>query len=138
MRVAELADSHYRRQWLTCSTEEHVLLLQLAQGKLISAKDPALLQHLLSRGLIRRAPDLQLCSQSFGAFVLGAERRKTIVAIRAEAAESSWSSVRTPVFAALVVAGGFVLIAGGEAVRSTLALFSGLAATVPALLQLLN
>ena len=135
MRVAELADSHYRRQWMTCSVDERLVLIQLAAGRIVNAKDPVLLRGLITRGLVRRAPDLQLASASFAWFVRSAESRATVDAWEAGANESAWTSIRMPVFTLVAASAVIVLIAGGEATQSAMALLSAIAATVPALIE---
>lgn len=136
-RVAELAESHYRRQWITCSQRERIVLLQLASGRFLNAGEPALLRGLLARGLVCRRPELSLASESFAWFVRGAERRERVRAwAREEAQGGSWQTVRAPLMLALVVSGGLVILAGGEAVQSAIALLSGSAAAIPAVLDM--
>ncbi|MDO6567689.1 hypothetical protein Q4561_11525 [Alteromonas sp. 1_MG-2023] len=88
----------YRLRWEQCTTNERLILLQLAQGAKLNPASAEIIGHLQRRGLIYRDCGWHLINESFRQFVLTAEPAKQIQEWLAETRSSIWHNLRPPLF----------------------------------------
>ncbi|WP_218418473.1 hypothetical protein [Alteromonas lipotrueae] len=88
----------YRLRWEQCTTNERLILLQLAQGAKLNPASAEIIGHLQRRGLIYRDCGWHLVNESFRQFVMSAESAKHIEAWLTETRSSIWHNLRPPLF----------------------------------------
>ncbi|MDO6577119.1 hypothetical protein [Alteromonas stellipolaris] len=88
----------YRMRWEQCTTNERLILLQLAQGAKLNPASAEIVGHLQRRGLIYRDCGWHLVNESFRQFVMSAESAKHIEVWLAETRSSIWHNLRPPLF----------------------------------------
>ena len=132
----ERAVPFYQRIWDACDTDERVVLEHVARHGLASAASRRVVRRLLSRGLLRKDPELRLMNQSFARFVLEVERRLEVAALEQLAEPSLWDRLRVPLAVASVIAVTFLVATQREAFDATLSMAVGVSAAVPTLVKL--
>jgi hypothetical protein len=135
--IGERARTYFAGLWASCSLEERVLLYQLARNGLLNGKDRRLVRRLMARGFIRRAPQLELFSETFRRYVLTAGRDDDLK--HADTTRPSrWKDLRGAL-AILVVAFLLMLFATQKDLLSTAqGLATSLTASVPLIIKLLG
>ena len=88
----------YRMRWEQCTTNERLILLQLAQGAKLNPASAEIIGHLQRRGLIYRDCGWHLVNESFRQFVMSAEPAKHIEVWLKETRSSIWHNLRPPLF----------------------------------------
>ena len=134
-QVGDRAEAFYWRVWRTSTRDERLVLLDRAEGNLVNPENRDVLEHLIRRGLIRRAPSFELASESFRLFILGAEDPERVSEWRHQAADGTWDMVQVPLLLLLLMAVGFVLYASREALDITLGALPALVGAVPLLIR---
>lgn len=132
----ERAAPFYQRIWDACDTDERVVLEHVARHGLASAASRRVVRRLLSRGLLRKDPELRLMNQSFARFVLEAERRHEVAALEELAEPSVWDRLRIPLAVTAVTAITFLVATQREAFDATVSMAVGVSAAVPTLVKL--
>ena len=101
--ISERAETYYAGLWASCRQDEKLLLYQLARNGLANGRNRRTLRRLIARGLVRRNPNLELFSETFRLYVVGAAQREDLVSrARAEQGASTWDSLRVPFFIVIV------------------------------------
>jgi hypothetical protein len=137
--IGERAEEYYGALWNTCSTNEQLVLMQLAQTGLVNGKTRKDLRRLLARGLIRRDPQVRLMNETFRRFVLAQAAESGLAAqLEHDLARDAWSRFRVPIFASVGVVLLFFFTTQRQTFDSTIAMISGLAATLPLILKTLS
>lgn len=121
-----------RRHWETLTTQERLVMKQLADGCFANPGNGLAILHLLRRGLIVGEPHLMIKSEALQLFVLQAETDDNFNSWQAATPESPWLRYRIPI---LVGAGLFVMITGWVTLQSV-QLFNGWLAALTAALGL--
>jgi hypothetical protein len=132
----ERAAPFYQRIWDACDADERVVLEHVARHGLASAASRRVVRRLLSRGLLRKDPELRLMNQSFARFVLEAERRNEVATLEQQAESSLWDRLRIPLAVTAVTVVSFLLATQREAFDATLSMAVGVSAAVPTLVKL--
>jgi hypothetical protein len=132
----ERAAPFYQRIWDACDTDERVVLEHVARHGLASAASRRVVRRLLSRGLLRKDPELRLMNQSFARFVLEAERRHEVASLEQLAEPSLWDRLRIPLAVTAVTAVTFLVATQREAFDATVSMAVGVSAAVPTLVKL--
>jgi hypothetical protein len=136
--IQDLADGYYRALWATCSKDEKLALIQLAQDGLVNPKSRAPLDQLSRKGLIQWRPRLRIMNDSFKRFVISAVHPEELARWEAEGAQAGWGPARA-VFLTLVISlAAFLFVTQRDVLQSGIALVTGLAALIPALLRILG
>jgi hypothetical protein len=137
--LRERADTYFAGLWRSCSSEEKVLLFQLAKSGLVNGTNRRIIRRLMARGLVRREPNFKLFSQTFGLYVLATGRREEVVeTAREEHPRSQWDSLRVPLF---VVIGTLLLLMFAtqkDLLSATTALATVLTTGLPVLVKLIG
>jgi hypothetical protein len=130
------AKAHYRRLWVSCSSEEKLLLHRIAKQGLVNRNAEEILRPLISRGLVRKDPNYRIMNESFRRFILNAEPADAFAKWEERGETSPWARMRGPIgFAAIVLAILF-FYSQREAFNETLGVLAGFAAAAPALIRL--
>lgn len=92
-----------RRHWETLTTQERLLMKQLADGCYANPGNRLALLHLLRRGLLVSEPFLTVKTEALRLFVQTAETQDQYDAWQAQTPESAWSRFRAPILVGLVL-----------------------------------
>jgi hypothetical protein len=137
-RVRNQAATYYRNLWGSCSSEEKLTLVHLAQDRLLSPSDPEIAQ-LLRKGLIVRDPDVHLMNESFRQFVKSDECTGDVTGCEEEAKKGSpWHIMKTPLLVALISVVLFLFITQRDLYTSWLAIMTAITTAIPALFKVLS
>jgi hypothetical protein len=135
--VEERARPVYQRVWDGCKPEERVVLEHIARHGLAAQASAPIVRRLLGKRLIRKDPELRLMNRSFRRFVLADERRTEVAALEARLAQPSpWDRLRLPLALGATAAVVFLVTTQREMFDATLAVATGVSATVPTLVRL--
>ena len=106
--LRERADTYYQSLWASCTPDEKLLLFHLARHGFVNPKNRRMLRRLIARGLVRRAPNLELLSETFRLHVLAAGLSEDMAAmVRTLESEGVWRTLRVPLF---IVVTSFLLL----------------------------
>jgi len=137
--LGERAETYYAGLWASCHDDEKLLLYQLAHNGLANGKNRRLLRRLIARGLVRRAPSLELFSETFRLYVLTAARKEDLVKrSKEERPSSTWDALRIPLF---VVITAFLLLlftTQKDLLTTTTALTAALTTGLPLIVKLMG
>ena len=131
--ILDAAEPYYRSLWELCSSEERLVLIQLAQAGLANPRRVEVIRRLSRRDLLKVEPRFRLMNESFERFVCRAEPQERIAAWERTDSRAAWSRLGTPLYAlgAMVVA--VLLFAEQGAVAQVLAIATGSVATLGSL-----
>ncbi len=110
-RIEQAAESYYRSAWETCSADERLTLVQVAEEGFVNPRRVDVLEGLLAKGLARLKPALEPMNASFEAFV--SRHEQTAPLQTAEAARGTgfnWTQLRTPLFTLGAVVAVFIFV----------------------------
>ncbi|MCP4655878.1 MAG: hypothetical protein GY856_10720 [bacterium] len=133
--VGERAEDYYRGLWETCSPDEKLALGHIAEEGLVNAKNHRAVRRLLARGLVRRTPHPVVMNESFRRYLLSDGCRQEVRELEIDPG-SAWSRLRWPLILVLLGSLVFVAVTQQEFLDTTVALLTGAAAAIPALLRL--
>jgi len=133
--LKERAEPYYRALWTMCTEEEKVVLVHLAEGGLINAKNAVALKMLMRRGLVRRDPSFRLMNESFRRFVATDICLVEVRTLEQEAGTSAWGRMKGPLTVTLIGVAAFFFFTQREAFDVSIAFLSAIAASLPALFR---
>ncbi|HEX8172547.1 MAG TPA: hypothetical protein VF824_18575, partial [Thermoanaerobaculia bacterium] len=137
--ISERAEEYYEALWGTCSPQEQVVLMQLAQTGLVNQKTRRDIRRLFARGLVLRDPQLRLFNETFRRYVLARGAGSAVAdQLDTNLGGDAWSRFRVPFFAAVAVVMLFFFTTQRQTFDSTVALVSGLAASLPVFVKTLS
>lgn len=129
------AVAHYRYRWELCTTQERLLLIQLAHDNTPNPRNTVPIEHLLRRGYLYPHEGWRLANDSFRCFVLHAEDPATVLRWIGDANESMWKYVKIPIFILLLSLLGLLAYSAAEAFHSFLGIAAAILGLVPLLLR---
>ncbi len=127
----DLADAHYRKIWLSCSTDEKIILFRLAQQGFVNWRMKNALRSLIKRRIVVMAPNFRLMNESFRQFVLMAENPQSFQKWEEAEGISVWGTIKTPLILMGIALCSFFFITQREAFGQSLRILSAVAAGVP-------
>ncbi|HYK03154.1 MAG TPA: cache domain-containing protein [Thermoanaerobaculia bacterium] len=137
--IGERAEEYYSALWLTCNAHEQLVMMQLAQTGLVNNKARKHVRRLLARGHLRRDPQLRVMNESFRRFVLAQCTTSNLAAeLEHNIAGDAWSRFRVPLFAGVAVVLLFFFMTQRQMFDSSIALVTGLAASLPAFVKMVS
>lgn len=137
--VGERAEEYYGALWATCSPHEQLVLMQLAQNGLVNGKTRKHVRRLLARGQLRRDPQLRMMNETFRRYVLAQSATSTLAAeLEHNLGGDAWNRFRVPMFAGVAVVLLFFFVTQRQMFDSTIALVTGLAASLPAFIKMVS
>jgi hypothetical protein len=136
--LRERAESYYRTLWAMCTEEEKLILVQLAEGGLVNPKNSGALKMLMKRGLVKRDPSFKLMNESFRRYIAGDVHLHEIRALEQKADASTWGQIRGPFIVVLIGVAAFFFITQRQVFDVSMAFFSAIAASLPALFRVVS
>jgi hypothetical protein len=137
--IAERAETYYAGLWASCHDDEKLLLYNLAHNGLANASNRRVLRRLIARGFVRRNPNLQLFSETFRRYVLGAARRENLVRrSREQRGASTWDALRVPFFVIIVSFLLLLVTTQKDLMTTTTALATALTTGIPMVMKLIG
>jgi hypothetical protein len=137
--ISERAETYYAGLWSNCRDDEKLLLYHIAKNGLANARNRRILRRLIARGLVRRGPNLELFSETFRLYVLGAARRQNLVSrAAADRAGSTWDSLRMPFFIIIVSFLLLLFATQKDLLTTTTALATALTTGLPVMMKLIG
>jgi hypothetical protein len=123
--------------WARCTRAEKLALAQFADEGFFNPRAVPVVRRLLERGLIVRDGALRFADAGFREFVRSAEPARRIDAWEREGMQSPWQTIRMPVLAVLLAAGGFAFATQQEVANAALAAITAAAGALPIVLRFL-
>jgi hypothetical protein len=136
--LRERAEPYYRTLWTMCTEAEKVILVQLAEGNLVNAKNAGALRMLMKRGLVKHDPSFRLMNESFRRFVATDQCAGEVRTLEQRAEASAWARMRGPLLLVLLGVAAFFFVTQREVFNVWMAFFSALAAGLPTLFRVLG
>jgi len=142
-QLIDRTDLIYRKLWCSCTKNEKLTLLHLAQDRLLSHNDPEI-KPLVQRGLIIFAPDIRLMNETFKAYVLAqcfidVDESAVIQAAETQARRSSsLEPFKIPILVGFVAAVLFLLFTQKDLANSSWTLVTAATTGIPAVFKLLS
>lgn len=127
--------AHYRYRWELCTTQERLLLIQLAHNNTPNPRNTLPIRHLLRRGYLYHQEGWRLANDSFRNFVLHAENPVVVQSWIGDANESLWKYVKIPIFILLLSLLGLLAYTAAEAFHSFLGIAAAILGLIPVLLR---
>jgi hypothetical protein len=136
--LRERAEPYYRVLWAMCTEAEKVILVQLAEGALVNAKNAGALKMLMKRGLVKRDPAFRIMNESFRRFVATDICLHEVRDLEKKADTSAWGRMRAPFAMVLLGVAAFIFITQRQVFDISIAFFSALATSLPVLFRVLG
>lgn len=136
--LRERAEPYYRALWAMCTEAEKVILVQLAEGCLVNAKNVSALQMLMKRGLVKRDPSFRLMNESFRRFIAGDFCMHEVRTLERQAEASAWERMRAPLAVVLLGVAAFIFITQRQVFDISTTFFTAVATSLPFLFRVLG
>ena len=114
------------------------MLAHLAEDGFVNEKNRRVVRRLIARGLVRCGPHLRLMNETFRRFVVSSVCKDEVRAVEQEAGPSAWDRLQLPFFIGLATSVLFVLTTQQSLLDGSLGAVAGVAAGVPALVQMME
>lgn len=133
-RLANFVMPVYERIWKTCTREEKITLIHLAEDRLLNSKNKDTINQLLNRKLIKLAP-VRLKCNAFRRFLLNVEDRQKLLEWHQKKVGAGIRRISNPFL--FFVIGALVLLAVTQPTifRSGMIVLPALASAIPAMLK---
>lgn len=135
-RIGAEARLHYRYLWSQCTTDEKLVLVQLARNGLVNPKYFGWVLDLMNRGLVVRGPDLRIMNRSFRRFVDQEVRRSDVLEWEEELGPNAWGVLKWILPFPLLALAGFLFITQRDAVSNVAGVLVALASLTPVVFNL--
>jgi hypothetical protein len=136
--LGERAERYYQGLWVSCSTDEQLVLEHLAEEGLVNEKSRRVIRRLMARGFIRREPKFRLMNETFRRFVLSSVNKARVFSLESDSLPSAWDRLRVPLFMGMATVLAVFLTTQQELLDGFSASVTGLTAGLPALLKLVG
>jgi hypothetical protein len=133
--VLTRADSYYRALWTSCSRDEKLALVQLADEGLVNPANHSAIRQLMAKGLAVRDPFLRVVTTSFSRFVRAEVSPAMVAKWEARDPALHWDSV---LLMTVLGASVFLFVTQQEVAKAWMAYLTGAGAAIPALLKMLG
>ncbi|HXH41614.1 MAG TPA: hypothetical protein VNN08_23520, partial [Thermoanaerobaculia bacterium] len=135
--LLERAETYYGSLWASCADEEKVLLQHLAKHGFVNGKNRKAIRRLIARGLVRKAPNVRVFSETFRRYVLDQEGDAALVSIEEKSA-GLWNSLRVPIGLVVLTVTVVFFASQKDLLNLTTTIVTGLAAGLPAIVKLVG
>ncbi len=112
--VADRADAYYRMLWAGLTSNERLVLYQLALDGWANPRNAAAIHQLEQKQLIFRRPMYRIINDSFRSFIRSSEHQSEIVEWQRTEQRSTWQALRFVVIATLIGIGAWLLYAQAQ------------------------
>jgi hypothetical protein len=133
----EACEARHWQLWRQCTRAEKLALRHLAEEGFLNPNGKDVVRPLMRRLLVRRSPAFCLPTEAFRRFVLRAETCATVGEWEQKGVRSAWARLREPLMVLALLAATYLLVAEPDAFNWSIALATGVAAGLPAILKLL-
>lgn len=131
--IGNEAEPYYRSLWELCSSEERLVLIQLAQEGLVNPKRLDIAQRLARRRLVIVDPRFKIVNESLARFVITAEPPERVTRWEHSNAGGAWSRLGAPIYALAAVVITIILFTEQATFTSILAMATGAAGSLATL-----
>ena len=136
IEMGERSENYYQALWESCSSEERVVLGQVATERLVNEKSSQTVRSLMARGLVERRPYFDVMNETFRRFVLTRPSDQDVTQLQSQ--HGTWDNVRWP-FLLLVGATAAVFFGTQrELFQQTIGIVTAVAATLPTLVKVVS
>lgn len=136
--VAVRTANTYKRLWEHLSSEEQLLLHELAKGELANPADRSVIERLLRQGLLTPDPWPRITDEALGRYAAASERASELAEWQHEAVRSTWTSIRTPLLLLLLVVVAALMWLAGSTMQLLSTVLAGTAALFGHFMQAAN
>jgi hypothetical protein len=134
MEADEWLDHYYKRIWQSCSQEEKLVLVQIADEGLSNVKSARVIRLLMARGLVTKRRNIKLVTETFRRFVQSEGVREEALELEGRST-GSWDAVRLPFMTLVIASIAFFFTTQHELFTTTMGIVTGVAASLPAVLK---
>ncbi len=140
LRIQFLANNFYMSIWRSLAADEKFILYDLASDGLVNITHTVAMSMLMSKGLIvEEEGNLHIFNSSFRNFILTSVDSTELAHLQMlHNKHSNWSSLQTPLLIVVLVVFVFLAIAQEGLYSRVIAIISGIAAGIPAILKILS
>ena len=136
--VDEACEARHWQLWRQCTRAEKLALRHLAEEGFLNPNAQDVVRPLFRRLLVRRDPAFCLPTEAFRRFVLRAEASDTIASWESSGGPGAWTRLRAPLVSIALLAAAYLLLAEPDAFNWSIALTTGVAAGLPAILKVFS
>jgi hypothetical protein len=137
-RLMEIGGVYYRSLWLSCSTDEKIVLTQLTKEGVANPKQEGAVRQLLRKGLLVRDPVLRIMNRSFALFVLHEHEPSELASLERPEEGIGWKQVKWVLLAVLAVVAAFLWTTQPSFVENAVKYLTAAAAAVGVLMKLVS
>ena len=137
-RIVERAYGNYMALWDACTSEEKLILVQIAFENVVNPKEVAIVRRLMQRGLLVRDPTLRIMNQSFARFIVQVQKPEDVRAWEQPATGVSWATSRWALLGVLLLALLFLWATQRELFNTTITFLTAAAVGLPGAIKLLS
>lgn len=133
--IAERASGFYRQIWASCSDDEKVVLVHIAQDGLANASSRRVVRRLLARRLLRKDPRVRVMNTTFRWFLLSSARRSEVMGLEGVSDPGTWNRLRVPLTVGVAVTAVFLFVTQKELFDATVTVATTMTVALPVLLR---
>jgi hypothetical protein len=134
--IGRAAESFYSALWNSCSTDDRVVLRQLAEEGLVNPNNRAA-ARMLSAGLVRRDPAFRLMNETFRRFVIGAASPQVVSEWEHEGVRVPWGTIATTGVTVAFGLAGLLLLTQEQLVDAWISYVPAFAPAIPTVWKVL-
>jgi hypothetical protein len=128
----------YQRMWKAVTTEEQLLLHQLAGRQYANPENQIVIERLLRRGYLTLAPWPRIVEPGFADFVRTVQPDELLGRLKYETTHSLWGRLRTPLLVVVAVVAGLLMWLAGSTMHILAGALAGVAALFGSIAQVTN
>jgi hypothetical protein len=136
--IERLARPFYQSVWNECTPDEQLVLVQLAEEGAVNPKQQSAVQSLLQRRILRKDTELRIMNQSFALFASSVHDPQVVAKFEKSHSGTNWARTQRIIVVGIVLLLIFLVTTQPAAVETLTKYFSGVAASVIALITLAN
>jgi hypothetical protein len=133
--ISEQAAACYRRLWCSCSEDEKIVLVHIAQDGLTHSGARPVVRKLLARRLVQKAPELRLMNTTFQSFVLSSTCSAEVSRLETATGPSVWDALRLPLGIIVTGTALFLIATQRELYEAILGATTAAAVSVPTIVK---
>jgi hypothetical protein len=123
--ITDRAQAVYELLWTSCTRNEKLVLIQLAQEGVVNPKCYDVVARLVAKGLVTPVPGLTVFNYTFRRFLRGIERDRVVQEWERMEGTGLWVSAGRIVGSSMLLGGVFFLLTQGISVQTVLPIVSG-------------
>jgi hypothetical protein len=110
LKVQELATGYYERIWESCTSEEKLLLMDMADNLLLNDKNNKVIERLINKGLFKKNVSVDIINRSFRNFVVEKSRGDYEKEFLETRKSDKWTNYRAPILLVLFAVAFFLAL----------------------------